>query len=87
MIKCFASEKPHTIEKLSSSDFMPISVPQKVVGEAAKAVVQKYDNVFFNRIEKKKEDHTYRVFRVLSRNAEKFPFAVSRNDTGENEEV
>ncbi|XP_024914949.1 5-aminolevulinate synthase, erythroid-specific, mitochondrial isoform X2 [Cynoglossus semilaevis] len=42
-----------------------------------------YDSFFVDKIAEKKNDHTYRVFKTVNRNAEVFPFAENFSITGE----
>ncbi|KAM3618541.1 uncharacterized protein V6R79_021555 [Siganus canaliculatus] len=41
-----------------------------------------YDNFFVEKIEEKKKDHTYRVFKTVNRSAEVFPFAEDYSISG-----
>ncbi|OCT56226.1 hypothetical protein XELAEV_180004651mg, partial [Xenopus laevis] len=47
-----------------------------------------YDDFFSRRIEEKKSDHTYRVFKTVNRRADAYPFAEDYSDLhGEKKEV
>ncbi|NP_001083246.1 uncharacterized protein MGC68700 [Xenopus laevis] len=73
-----------TLEKLQESMLhqRPAVVSHLLQDNMPKAVQTfKYDTFFEKKIEEKKNDHTYRVFKTVNRRAEVFPMADDYSDT------
>ena len=67
----------------TAKHFEPLVIEQKKVIDLETSVTAKYDAKLEEKIEKKKSEHTYRVFRVVSREAKKFPYGQEARPDGD----
>ncbi|XP_053551968.1 5-aminolevulinate synthase, erythroid-specific, mitochondrial [Bombina bombina] len=83
--KKFLSPSPKKVNLGTGAPLIPTHlIKENMTGGAAYG----YDEFFSRRIDEKKQDHTYRVFKTVNRKADAYPFAEDFSDLqGDKKEV